>query len=105
MVEWAIAGSVDEARQYVWVNDDGSVRELADGEVSYLMEAFSPGDGDRPYIKPSYGHRTPDGRIGGFMHRGGLPARRAVGRPAKLTPRRRSPIAARSFRARPLDPA
>ena len=73
MVEWAIAGSAEEARQYVWVYDDGSVRELAADEISYLMESFSPGDGDRPYIKPFYSDRAPDGRIRGFMHRGGLP--------------------------------
>src|SRR5689334_767250 len=50
--------SSDEAKSepypYVYVNDDGSVRELHPSERIYLETSFSPFDGARPYTKDSY---------------------------------------------------
>jgi hypothetical protein len=68
----AMAPGVD-GREYVYVNDDGSARELRPDEIDYLATPFSPMDGARPYVKFSYGQRTPDGRLRGFMERRKLP--------------------------------
>ncbi len=61
--------------RYVYVNLDGSARELTPEEREYLSETFSGGDGGRPYIKFRYESLTPDGRISGFLERRQLPAR------------------------------
>ena len=61
--------------RYVYVNRDGSARELTASEQEYLSETFSGGDGARPYIKFRYESLTPDGRISGFLERRQLPAR------------------------------
>jgi hypothetical protein len=61
--------------RYVYVNRDGSARELTADEQEYLSEKFSGGDGGRPYIKFRYESLTPDGRISGFLERRQLPAR------------------------------
>ena len=66
---------------YIFVEDDGSARELDATERAYLREEFHPADGGRPYVKNGYGDRTPDGRIGGFLRRDRLSARVVV-RPA-----------------------
>jgi predicted metal-dependent hydrolase len=61
------------ADHFVWVNDDGSVRELTPDERDYLNTEFHPNDGARPYIKDRYRDRTPDGRLGGFLLRKRVP--------------------------------
>jgi len=58
---------------YVWVNDDGSYRELDAGERQYLEQAFSPFDGGRPYVKSSYSSRTSGGLLRGYLRRSLLP--------------------------------
>jgi hypothetical protein len=58
---------------YVYIENDGSFRELSSDERQYLQEAFHPGDGGRPYVKASYRSRTPTGRLGGFLRRSSLP--------------------------------
>lgn len=59
---------------YVFVEDDGSARDLSADELEYLGTPFDPGDGARPYIKwNGYAQLTPDGRIGGFLRRDRLP--------------------------------
>ena len=74
-------GLTDERFPYVYVNNDGSARELTAEEQEYLRTEFHPADGGRPYIKLRYGSRTPDGRLRGFLRRRSLPARVVV-RPA-----------------------
>ncbi|WP_459209648.1 hypothetical protein [Aquimarina rhabdastrellae] len=59
--------------KYVYVNEDGTIRELTKDEQEYLQEEFSPGDGARPYIKDSYESRTPDKKIRGFLERTKIP--------------------------------
>lgn len=54
---------------FVYVNQDGSVRELSADERAYLSETFAPGDGGRPYIKGSYGSLDGWGSISGFLPR------------------------------------
>lgn len=67
----------DPAR-YVWVDDDGSARELTRDEAEYLGTKFLPGDGARPYVKSRYDARTPDGRLSGFLERSALPPHLSV---------------------------
>jgi hypothetical protein len=69
------------ASAYVWVEDDGSARELEPFEVDYLNTEFEGADGNRPYIKRAYADLTPDGLIGGFLRRDKLP-RGARAKPA-----------------------
>ena len=62
--------SIDEAAfEYVYVNQDGSVRELSPKEQGYLKEKFSPFDGARPYIKSSYKSLDGWGSMSGFISR------------------------------------
>ena len=73
-IELRAARSSEEARgSFVFVADDGSVRELTKGEAEYLATGFDPGDGGRPYIKKHYDSRTPDGRLFGFLSRSEVP--------------------------------
>ena len=55
--------------KYVYVKDDGSVRDLYLHEEEYIYEKFEPGDGNRPYIKSYYWKKTPDKKIRGFLKR------------------------------------
>ncbi|WP_339663273.1 hypothetical protein [Croceibacter atlanticus] len=59
--------------EYVYVEIDGTVRELDKGEIEYLETKFEPSDGARPYIKSSYYQLTPDKKILGFLHRDKVP--------------------------------
>jgi hypothetical protein len=59
---------------YVYINDDGSARELDDNEKEYLNTKFHGADGARPYIKFRYESLTPDGRMSGYLERRQLPA-------------------------------
>lgn len=59
--------------EYVYVEIDGTVRELNKGEIEYLETKFEPSDGARPYIKSSYNQLTPDKKILGFLHRDKVP--------------------------------
>jgi hypothetical protein len=61
--------------EYVYVELDGSVRELNEDEVEYLTTDFIPSDGNRPYIKYRYKELTPDGKIYGFIKRNRVPKR------------------------------
>jgi len=63
---------------YVYINADGSARELHASERQYLETEFKGGDGAMPYIKASYEARDGWGEIGGYLERAKLPAGRAV---------------------------
>jgi hypothetical protein len=56
----------------VYVNEDGSVRKLTDGEKRYVETEFSPFDGARPFIKSHYRDRTAWG-IQGYLPRAHVP--------------------------------
>jgi hypothetical protein len=58
----------------VWIDNDGSARELTDAEKTYVDTDFSPFDGARPYIKPRYEQRNALGALRGFLQRQQLPA-------------------------------
>ena len=73
------ATSQDDARaKFVYVEDDGSARELTVDECVFLSTEFEAFDGGRPYVKSSYRARTPDGRLRGFLERRKLPRRVAI---------------------------
>ncbi|MCK0108905.1 hypothetical protein MWU58_06350 [Flavobacteriaceae bacterium S0825] len=62
-----------EEFEYVYVENDGTVRELDNEEIEYLRTEFEPTDGARPYIKSSYNQLTPDNKISGFLQRNKVP--------------------------------
>jgi len=57
----------------IWVESDGSARELTDAEKKFVDTEFSPFDGARPYIKSRYEQRDGWGEIKGFLLRRELP--------------------------------
>jgi hypothetical protein len=63
------------ADEYVYVNQDGTVRELSQDERDYLSQDFSPADGARPYIKLLYSSRNGWGSRSGFLLRKRVPSR------------------------------
>jgi hypothetical protein len=76
----------ENAAALVYVNDDGSVRELTEAEKKYVETEFSPLDGARPYVKSHYSQRTASVKLGAtcpvLMCRTGCPSapRRRRGR-------------------------
>ena len=64
--------------EYVYVNQDGSVRELSNDERQCLAQRFEPSDGNRPYTKASYEAQDGWGSISGFLPRNKLPPHIAV---------------------------
>lgn len=58
---------------FVYVNQDGSVRELSPDERDYLAQAFHPNDGARPYLKSSYESQDGWGSVSGFLLRRRVP--------------------------------
>jgi hypothetical protein len=58
---------------YVYVNADGTARELHANERQYLETEFRPGDGAAPYVKGSYAERNGWGDLAGFLERSRLP--------------------------------
>jgi hypothetical protein len=63
----------DALERFVWVDDDGSSRELSADECAYLATAFERFDSGRPHLKKSYRALNPDGRMRGFLERRRLP--------------------------------
>ncbi len=59
---------------YVYVNDDGSARELSPSERAYLETPFHPFDSGRPYVKSSYDKKDGRGRLSGFCLRTQIPS-------------------------------
>ena len=59
--------------QFVYVNQDGSVRELSPNEQIYLSTKFQGGDGGRPYIKANYKSSDGWGSQSGFIERRHVP--------------------------------
>jgi hypothetical protein len=65
----------DAQSRFVWVDNDGSIRELTPSECEFLATPFRAFDGGRPYVKSSYDARTPDNRLQGFLERKEIPRR------------------------------
>jgi hypothetical protein len=73
--------AVPNADALVYVNEDGSVRELTEAEKTHVNTEFSPLDGARPYIKSRYSDRAAWG-IQGYLPRAEVP----VGVPINRAP-------------------
>jgi len=64
---------------YVYVESDGTARELHLGEREYLETPYHPADGGRPYVKRGYEARDGWGDLAGFCMRAQLPEGTVVG--------------------------
>jgi hypothetical protein len=59
---------------YIFVNADGTARDLHASERRYLETEFTGGDGAAPYIKDSYDELNGWGELKGYLMRSALPA-------------------------------
>jgi hypothetical protein len=66
--------SIEPGFEFVYMNQDGSVRELSPAEQTYLSKEISNGDSGRPYVKSSYKSRDGWGSLSGFIERRKVPA-------------------------------
>lgn len=60
--------------EFVYMNQDGSVRELSPAERAYLSQEFSGADSGRPYVKSGCEGRDGWGSLSGFIERRQVPA-------------------------------
>jgi hypothetical protein len=79
------SGDGTYAQQFVYIENDGTARELTEDEKEYLNTEFHPTDGARPYIKFRYRSLTPDGKMHGFLWRRRLPRGMPVAKPPRQT--------------------
>ena len=68
-----VDNEIQNGFEYVYVEENGEVRELDKEEIEYLSESFHPNDGGRPYIKKNYDDLTPNEKIWGFIKRSRVP--------------------------------
>lgn len=73
--KWGPRRAREPGFRFVYVNQDGSARELSPEEQSYLSKRFEGGDSGRPYIKWSYESRDGWGSKSGFLERRRVPSR------------------------------
>lgn len=64
---------LEEGFEYVYVEDDGSAREVTDVERRRLATEYGDNDSRRPYIKLRYESLDIEGRRRGFLRRRQLP--------------------------------
>src|SRR5688572_1399248 len=76
--KWGPRRPAEPGFRYVYVNQDGSVRELSPEDRDYLSEKFYNGDSGRPYIKSSYESHDGWGSQSGFISRRQVPARMKI---------------------------
>ena len=74
----AVIVSEDEAKTvpypFVFVEDDGTVRELHAGERKHLEAPFHPADGSRPHVKNSFEQKNTVGSMKGYCLRSKIPS-------------------------------
>jgi hypothetical protein len=78
VTRWIRNRRLETGFPFVYVNQDGSARELSPGECAYLSTEFSLGDGARPYVKSTYKSRDGWGSQSGYIARHRIPARIAI---------------------------
>jgi hypothetical protein len=81
---WAVLRSKSKrsaplSTKCLYINADGSARELHPSEREYLDTPFRGDDGNRPRLKRSYSEKDGWGEISGFMERSKLPLGYAIG--------------------------
>ncbi len=59
---------------YVYINADGTARELHATERAWLETEYALGDGAAPNVKESYDTRNGWGELNGYLAREALPA-------------------------------
>lgn len=62
-----------EPYPFVFVQKDGTARELHQSEREYLQTPFYPADGGRPYVKSTYEQQNGWGNSEGFLERVKVP--------------------------------
>jgi|SRR6185437_2859755 len=67
------AESATKPYPYVYVEVDGSARELHSSERAYLEQYFLPFDSGRPYVKWRYRQKDGWGELSGDLRRSKLP--------------------------------
>jgi hypothetical protein len=77
---WLLIGTIHRQSEisFVYVNQDGSVREISVGEQEYLTRRFDPFDGARPYIKSRYWSWDNWGSRSGYLKRYRVPWRISI---------------------------
>ncbi len=65
--------------KYIYVNEDGTARELTNEERQILTQKYESGDGARPNIKFGYNERKLNGKLSGFLKRRHLPWNIVIG--------------------------
>jgi hypothetical protein len=73
---------------YIYINTDGTARELHADERAWLETEYALGDGAMPSIKDSYEGRNGWGELNGYLARAALPAGTPVGDAPAEDPRR-----------------
>jgi hypothetical protein len=73
---------------YIYINADGTARELHAGERAWLETEYKGGDGAMPYIKDSYEERNGWSELNGYLKRAALPAGTPIGDAPAEDPRR-----------------
>jgi len=63
----------EKGYEFVYVEPEGTVRELYQEEIQYLNASFNYSDRARPLIKKSYGEINTKGNISGFILRRRVP--------------------------------
>ncbi len=80
----------DEAKNtpypYVFVEVDGTVRELHISERNHLETPFHPTDGSRPYVKNSFRQRNALGSMKGYCLRSRIPPHLTIIDPPEKDP-------------------
>lgn len=77
----------------IYINEDGSARELTQADKKYVDTEFSPLDGARPYIKSHYSQRTALGEIRGYLPRTEVPDGMPINSAPPESPQRQTPQA------------
>ena len=89
-----MAAMPNAAEALVYVNEDGSVRELTEAEKKYVDTEFSPLDRARPYVKSRYSDRTAWG-VRGYLPRTLVPYGTSIRpAPSQSAPHPQTPRAA-----------
>jgi hypothetical protein len=73
---------------YIYINADGTARELHASERAWLETEFKGGDGAMPNVKDSYEERNGWGELNGYLARTALPAGTPVADAPAEDPRR-----------------
>jgi hypothetical protein len=73
---------------YVYINADGTARELHAAERGWLETEYKGGDGAMPNVKDSYDERNGWGELNGYLARTALPAGMPVADAPAADPRR-----------------